>query len=81
MLLRKNAADASEQTKGVKEQAFKCFNTEKVKAVFMYTGSRLLSTTTKTGSTETTEYHHPDRLGTKLVTTAKGSIKVSFSFG
>ena len=33
----------------------------------MYTGSRLLSTITKTGSTETTEYHHPDRLGTKLI--------------
>ena len=37
---------------------------------YVYAGSRLLSTITKTGSTETTEYHHPDRLGTKLVTTA-----------
>jgi RHS repeat-associated protein len=37
---------------------------------YVYAGSRLLSTTTKTGSTETTEYHHPDRLGTKLITTA-----------
>ena len=36
---------------------------------YVYAGSRLLSTITKTGSTETTEYHHPDRLGTKLVTT------------
>ena len=34
----------------------------------MYVGNRLLSTITKTGSTETTEYHHPDRLGTKLIT-------------
>ena len=29
----------------------------------------MLSTIKKTGNTETTEYHHPDRLGTKLVTT------------
>ncbi len=36
---------------------------------YQYAGSRLLSTSTKASSTtETTEFHHPDRLGTKLVT-------------
>ncbi|MFV0387187.1 MAG: RHS repeat-associated core domain-containing protein [Pyrinomonadaceae bacterium] len=34
---------------------------------YIYAGSRLVSTITKSGSTETTEYHHPDRLGTKAV--------------
>ena len=33
-----------------------------------FAGSRLLSTQTWNGSSETTEFHHPDRLGTKLVT-------------
>lgn len=35
---------------------------------YVYAGSRLLSTDTNTGSGITTEFHHPDRLGTKLVT-------------
>jgi RHS repeat-associated protein len=36
---------------------------------YQYAGSRLLSTSTKASSTTaTTEFHHPDRLGTKLVT-------------
>jgi RHS repeat-associated protein len=36
---------------------------------YQYAGSRLVSTSTKASSTtETTEFHHPDRLGTKLVT-------------
>jgi len=35
---------------------------------YIYAGSRLLSTITKSGSTELTEYQHPDRLGTKLIT-------------
>ena len=35
---------------------------------YVYAGSRLLSTATKNGSSEIVEFHHPDRLGTKLVT-------------
>jgi RHS repeat-associated protein len=36
---------------------------------YVYAGSRLLMTATKASSTtETKEFHHPDRLGTKLVT-------------
>jgi RHS repeat-associated protein len=35
---------------------------------YIYAGSRLLSTQTWNGSSEVTEFHHPDRLGTKLVT-------------
>ena len=35
---------------------------------YVYAGSRLLSTITKNGASETTEYQHPDRLGTKLIT-------------
>jgi RHS repeat-associated protein len=35
---------------------------------YIYAGSRLLSTFTNAGSSETLEFHHPDRLGTKLVT-------------
>ena len=34
---------------------------------YVYAGSRLLSTSTKNGSSEKLEYHHPDRLGTKMV--------------
>ena len=34
---------------------------------YIYAGSRLLSTATKNGSSEKLEYHHPDRLGTKMV--------------
>ena len=35
---------------------------------YVYAGSRLLSTATVVSGTEVTEFHHPDRLGTKLVT-------------
>lgn len=36
---------------------------------YVYAGSRLLMTATKaSSSTETNEFHHPDRLGTQLVT-------------
>jgi hypothetical protein len=38
------------------------------KKSYIYAGSRLLSTFTNNGSGETLEFHHPDRLGTKLVT-------------
>ncbi|MFV0388657.1 MAG: RHS repeat-associated core domain-containing protein [Pyrinomonadaceae bacterium] len=37
---------------------------------YIYAGSRLLSTITNSSGTEVTEFHHPDRLGTKLVTNA-----------
>ncbi len=39
---------------------------------YVYAGSRLLSTSTKNGATEKLEYHHPDRLGTKLVSDSVG---------
>ncbi len=40
---------------------------------YVYAGSRLLSTFTKTSATtESKELHHPDRLGTKLVTDGSG---------
>ena len=50
---------------------------------YIYAGSRLLSTIIKNGTSETTEYHHPDRLGTKLVTdtvanTAKAQATLPF---
>ena len=50
---------------------------------YIFAGSRLLSTITKSGSSELTEYHHPDRLGTKLVTdtvanTAKSQSTLPF---
>ena len=35
---------------------------------YTYAGSRLLSTATVVSASEVTEFHHPDRLGTKLVT-------------
>ena len=35
---------------------------------YVFVGSRLLSTITKSGSNELTEYKHPDRRGTKLTT-------------
>lgn len=35
---------------------------------YIHAGSRLLSTFTKSGGSEVEEFHHPDRLGTKLVT-------------
>ena len=34
---------------------------------YVYAGSRLLSTAAKNGSSEKLEYHHPDKLGTKMV--------------
>jgi len=41
---------------------------------YVYLGGRLLSTLTPNGSGgETVQYHHPDRLGTRLVTGADGS--------
>jgi len=36
---------------------------------YIYAGSRLLSTATNISGSELVEYHHPDRLGTKVVTT------------
>lgn len=35
---------------------------------YLYAGSRLLSTGTNSGGSEDTQFHHPERLGTKLVT-------------
>jgi len=46
---------------------------------YVYAGSRLLSTITKSGSSELTEYHHPDRLGTKLVTDSTANTAKSQS--
>ena len=44
---------------------------------YIYAGSRLFMTATKaSASTETKEFHHPDRLGTQLVT--EGSTGTSF---
>ncbi len=43
---------------------------------YIYAGSRLLSTFTKTGSTESTEYHHPDRLGTRMISNPTGGTEV-----
>jgi RHS repeat-associated protein len=43
---------------------------------YIYAGSRLLSTFTKSGSTEVTEYHHPDRLGTRMITNPSGASQV-----
>lgn len=37
---------------------------------YVYLGSRLLATLTPSGGTEVGQYHHPDRLGTRLVTNA-----------
>jgi len=50
---------------------------------YIFAGSRLLSTIKKNGASELTEYHHPDRLGTKLVTdttanTAKSNATLPF---
>ena len=36
---------------------------------YVYAGTRLLSTATNISGSELVEYHHPDRLGTKVVTT------------
>lgn len=36
---------------------------------YVYAGSRLFSTSTKSGSTEYIQFHHPDRLGTGAIST------------
>ncbi len=42
---------------------------------YQYAGSRLLSVSTFNGTSETTQYHHPDRLGTRVITnSSNGSI-------
>jgi RHS repeat-associated protein len=43
------------------------------KTSYVYLGGRLLATTSGTGGTET-RFHHPDRLGTRLVTDAGGTV-------
>ncbi|MGE3465420.1 MAG: RHS repeat-associated core domain-containing protein [Pyrinomonadaceae bacterium] len=52
---------------------------------FIYAGSRLLMTVSKaTGGTEKQEFHHPDRLGTQLVTnggTGTSFRQTTFPFG
>ncbi|MGE3466582.1 MAG: RHS repeat domain-containing protein [Pyrinomonadaceae bacterium] len=52
---------------------------------FIYAGSRLLMTVSKaTGGTEKQEFHHPDRLGTQLVTnggTGSSFRQTTFPFG
>lgn len=45
----------------------------KWKKSYVYLGGRLLATQTPTVSTPVTQYHHPDRLGTRLVTNAATS--------
>ena len=40
---------------------------------YVYAGSRLLSTAAKNGSSEKLEYHHPNRLGTKMVSDPVGA--------
>ena len=42
---------------------------------YVYLGGRLLATETPlTSSTTETKYHHPDRLGTRLVTNTSGGV-------
>ncbi|MDQ3636277.1 MAG: hypothetical protein M3405_17510 [Acidobacteriota bacterium] len=51
---------------------------------YVYAGSRLLSTITNTSGNEVTEYHHPDRLGTRLISnpvTATQSEQLTLPFG
>jgi RHS repeat-associated protein len=43
------------------------------KTSYIYLGGRLLATTSGAGGTET-RFHHPDRLGTRLVTDAVGTV-------
>ena len=43
------------------------------KTSYVYLGGRLLATTSGAGGTET-RFHHPDRLGTRLVTDAGGTV-------
>jgi RHS repeat-associated protein len=52
---------------------------------YVFAGGRLLSTTTPSGqSSETIQYHHPDRLGTRLITNANDTTvqeQVTLPFG
>src|SRR5215204_745578 len=51
---------------------------------YVYLGGRLLSTSTLKGSGEVVQYHHPDRLGTRLVTTKASNAvteQVTLPFG
>lgn len=51
---------------------------------YVYLGSRLLSTFNVNGGGETVQYHHPDRLGTRVVTNAQDttfSEQVTHPFG
>jgi RHS repeat-associated protein len=53
------------------------------KTSYVYLGGRLLATTSGAGGTET-RFHHPDRLGTRLVTDADGTVaseQLSMPFG
>jgi RHS repeat-associated protein len=53
------------------------------KTSYVYMGGRLLATTSGAGGTET-RFHHPDRLGTRLVTDADGTVaseQLSMPFG
>ena len=48
---------------------------------YIYLGARLLSTLTPNGSGgEFIQYHHPDRLGTRLVTNAQDTNSFEFVF-
>lgn len=50
----------------------------------VYAGSRLLSTITNTSGNEVVEYHHPDRMGTRLISnpvTATQSEQLTLPFG
>lgn len=38
---------------------------------YIYLGTRLLATSTRNGDQERVQYHHPDRLGTRLITNAQ----------
>ena len=54
------------------------------KKSYIYFGERLLSSLVRGASTETVQYHHPDRLGTRLVTNATDTSvqeQVSLPFG
>jgi RHS repeat-associated protein len=41
---------------------------------YVYMGVRLLATQQRNGTTESVQYHHPDRLGTRLITNASDTI-------
>ena len=51
---------------------------------YVYLGNRLLSTLTPNGGGEAVEYHHPDRLGTRIITnpsTGNWSEQATLPFG